>query len=87
MARPGLVRSARQRSFRGDVVRIAHDFNNVLMTILGHCDLLERGAEGSRDAAREIRSAAEAAAILTRDLIATDARARRRSAPDKPRRT
>jgi hypothetical protein len=76
-ARP-LVRHARRRSSRAGVVRIAHDFNNALMAILAHCDLLERGVEGSGDAAREIRSAAESAASLTRELIAGNGQVRRR---------
>ena len=57
-------------------MRIAHDFNNLLMAILGHCDLLERGAEGSNDAVTEIRTAAETAAGLTRELMAVAARPR-----------
>ena len=73
------VRVPRKRSSRSGVVRIAHDFNNVLMAILGHCDLLERGAEGSTDAVREIRAAAEAAAGLTRELMAVDKYARARA--------
>jgi signal transduction histidine kinase len=84
MPRPSAVRIARKRSSRNGVVRIAHDFNNVLMAILGHCDLLERGAEGSTDAVREIRAAAETAAGLTRELIAVDKYARTRAARRTP---
>jgi len=87
MARRIIVRGVRIRSSRRGVVRIAHDFNNALTAILGHCDLLERGTEGSGDAAREIRSAAEAAAVLTRELVAGSIPARRRSPARKTRRS
>jgi hypothetical protein len=85
MPRPAPVRIVRKRPSKTGVVRIAHDFNNVLMAILGHCDLLERGAEGSTDAVREIRAAAETAAGLTRKLIAVDKHARARAVRRSPR--
>ncbi|MDR3698380.1 MAG: chemotaxis protein CheB [Candidatus Sulfopaludibacter sp.] len=52
---------------------IAHDFGNLLTSLLGHCELLEKelggaGADGAH--LREIRSAAERAAQLTRQLVA-----------------
>ncbi len=52
---------------------VAHDFNNLLTAMLGYCDLLAaRLAPGSRESAQlgEIRSAAERAAELTRQLLA-----------------
>jgi signal transduction histidine kinase len=56
----------------GALGRIAHDLNNLLMTIVGHCDLLERGALEPADAVRSIRAAAESAAVLTDRLARTD---------------
>ncbi|RME72982.1 MAG: PAS domain S-box protein [Planctomycetota bacterium] len=52
---------------------VAHDFNNVITSVLGHCDLvLERLHEGDplRDDVEEIVRAAERAAGLTRQLLA-----------------
>jgi CheY-like chemotaxis protein len=52
---------------------VAHDFNNVLMAVLGRCDLLKfRLPAGSplREDVEEIRIAADRAAILTRQLLA-----------------
>jgi two-component system cell cycle sensor histidine kinase/response regulator CckA len=52
---------------------VAHDFNNILTTILGYSELiLRRTHTDSRigDNAREIRKAAERAASLTRQLLA-----------------
>jgi PAS domain S-box-containing protein len=52
---------------------IAHDFNNLLMVILGYCDLLLEGL-GNRDplfqSAEQIRTAADRASALTRQLLA-----------------
>ncbi|HTS19712.1 MAG TPA: PAS domain S-box protein [Verrucomicrobiae bacterium] len=52
---------------------VAHDFNNILTTIIGYCDLL-REELGVQDNARanveEISAAAERAASLTRQLLA-----------------
>ena len=50
---------------------IAHDFNNLLTAISGYSVLLEQRLEGEDlDDVREIRSAAERAAMLTRQLLA-----------------
>lgn len=52
---------------------IAHDFNNVLGVILGHCDLLKEECS-TNDAvirrAKSIRTAADHAVALTRQLLA-----------------
>jgi two-component system cell cycle sensor histidine kinase/response regulator CckA len=52
---------------------VAHDFNNMLQTILGYSDLLLEGVSGA-DPQREpllyIQSAAERSAALTRQLLA-----------------
>jgi len=52
---------------------VAHDFNNLLTAILGYGSLLEARLgpddDAARDAAREIRRAAERAAALTRQLL------------------
>ena len=50
---------------------IAHDFNNLLVTILGNAQLLadELADPSNREAALEIRTAAERAAALTRRLL------------------
>ncbi len=50
---------------------IAHDFNNLLIAILGNAEVLveELTAPGQVEAAVEIRSAAEQAATLTRQLL------------------
>ncbi len=52
---------------------VAHDFSNLLTSLLGHCDLLEtelqgNGADGTH--LQEIRAAAERATLLTRQLMA-----------------
>ena len=50
---------------------IAHDFNNLLTAISGYSVLLEQRLQGEDlDDVREIRSAAERAAMLTRRLLA-----------------
>jgi len=52
---------------------VAHDFNNILMSIMGAADLLlmEMGPEqGARDEAAEIKLAVERGAGLTRQLLA-----------------
>ncbi|MDX2191704.1 MAG: PAS domain S-box protein [Gemmatimonadales bacterium] len=52
---------------------VAHDFNNILTAIMGHAELLLLDlAEGDpkRDDALEVRTAAERAAALTRQLLA-----------------
>ncbi len=52
---------------------VAHDFNNLLTVILGYCDaMLETlvAPDPMRHAAEEIKSAAERAAALTRQLLA-----------------
>jgi PAS domain S-box-containing protein len=48
---------------------VAHDFNNLLMVILGECEALDR-LSGATGAAEAIRSAADRAAGLTRQLLA-----------------
>ena len=69
MASTTAARSVRNRASRRAGVRIAHDFNNILMAIVGHCDLLERGVVDTSEAVREIRSAAESGARLARELL------------------
>jgi two-component system, cell cycle sensor histidine kinase and response regulator CckA len=52
---------------------VAHDFNNILTTILGYSELILRRADADtrvRDNAQEIRKAADRAASLTRQLLA-----------------
>jgi signal transduction histidine kinase len=52
---------------------VAHDFNNLLTAILGYAELMEAQLgddEGLRSELREIRSAGERAAALTRQLLA-----------------
>jgi PAS domain S-box-containing protein len=49
---------------------VAHDFNNMLTVILGHCDMLLENAEVSTaKSAREIKKAGLHAAELTRQLL------------------
>jgi len=51
---------------------VAHDFNNILTTIIGNADLalMEVGKDGSlREEIEEIRAAGERAASLTRQLL------------------
>jgi nitrogen-specific signal transduction histidine kinase len=58
---------------------VAHDFNNILMVILGFCDLLEESlARGTPDITEveEIRKAASRAASLTAQLLAFSRRQR-----------
>ena len=54
------------------IERLAHDLNNALTSILGHCDLLERGALSSSEAIWQIKAAAESAAALSRQLAAVE---------------
>lgn len=61
-----------RRAERRRLERTAHDLNNLLMAIVGNCDLLERGVLGAADAARAIRGAAEVAAALTETLADAD---------------
>jgi signal transduction histidine kinase len=52
---------------------IAHDFNNLLTVIGGYCELLLRAAEldeSAREKIEEVKSAAERASSLTRQLLA-----------------
>ena len=53
---------------------VAHDFNNLLLVILGHVELVEGGFGDGDDrvhgSLNEIRTAAERAAVLTRQLLA-----------------
>ena len=52
---------------------IAHDFNNMLTAILGYCELLTEQIGPDKPIGHdlnEIRSAAERAAALTRQLLA-----------------
>ncbi|MCY3023988.1 MAG: response regulator [Planctomycetota bacterium] len=52
---------------------VAHDFNNILFVILGYCEVLESGLKPDdplRNAAKQIRTASERAAALTRQLLA-----------------
>jgi hypothetical protein len=50
---------------------VAHDFNNILMSIMGSADLLMHGADAAaRDEAGEIKQAVERGAGLTRQLLA-----------------
>jgi signal transduction histidine kinase/CheY-like chemotaxis protein len=51
---------------------VAHDFNNILMAILGFCDLLDastRGEAAARAQVEEVRKAAMRAASLTNQLL------------------
>lgn len=74
MASTAAARSVRNRAPRRAGARIAHDFNNILMAIVGHCDLLERGVVDASEAVREIRSAAESGARLARELLPASGR-------------
>jgi PAS domain S-box-containing protein len=52
---------------------VAHDFNNMLSVIIGHCELALRGLEGTHPlhaGLQNIRKAAERSADLTRQLLA-----------------
>jgi two-component system, cell cycle sensor histidine kinase and response regulator CckA len=52
---------------------VAHDFNNLLLVILGHAELAAMQVEGKKDVVEslgEIKTAAEHAAVLTRQLLA-----------------
>lgn len=52
---------------------VAHDFNNALMTIMGHAEMLEQRlgcAKASCDEIEEIKRACDRAAALTRQLLA-----------------
>src|SRR5262249_45616445 len=61
---------------------VAHDFNNILMSILGAADLLLMqldADDGARDEASEIKQAVERGAGLTRQLLAFSRRQATRS--------
>ncbi len=61
---------------------VAHDFNNILMSIMGAADLLLvqlRSDDGARDEASEIKLAVERGAGLTRQLLAVSRRRATRS--------
>jgi len=63
---------------------VAHDFNNILMSIMGAADLLLMQltqADGARDEAAEIKLAVERGAGLTRQLLAFSRRQATRSQP------
>jgi len=52
---------------------VAHDFNNALMTIMGHAEMLEQRlgrAEDTSEEIAEIKGACDRAAALTRQLLA-----------------
>jgi PAS domain S-box-containing protein len=52
---------------------VAHDFNNILTVIQGHCSLLESSKlpnDDARDSVVEIQQSADRAAALTRQLLA-----------------
>ena len=51
---------------------VAHEFNNLLQVVLGHCDLLleDAGEGATRDSLREIREAASQSAALVQQLLA-----------------
>ncbi|MBP1774986.1 MAG: domain S-box-containing protein [candidate division NC10 bacterium] len=60
---------------------VAHDFNNALMTIMGHAEMLEHRLSqtgGSSEEITEIKGACDRAASLTRQLLAFG----RRQVPD-----
>jgi hypothetical protein len=61
------------------IERLAHDLNNSLTCILGHCDLLECGALSAEEALWQIRVAAESAATLSRQLVSVEALIRNRT--------
>ena len=50
---------------------VAHNFNNALMVILGHCNLMREGVidSGGRRHLESIKKAADRAALLTRQLL------------------
>jgi len=61
---------------------VAHDFNNILMSIMGAADLLLmqlRRDDSARDEAREIKQAVDRGAGLTRQLLAFSRRQATRS--------
>ncbi len=68
------LRQARRMESVGQLAGgVAHDFNNLLTAIVGNCDLIDMGALTGDDltaALQEIRSAADKAADLTRQLLA-----------------
>jgi signal transduction histidine kinase/ActR/RegA family two-component response regulator len=49
---------------------IAHEFNNILAIIVGHCDLTKRNYERARKSIPQIEKAAERAAVLCRQMMA-----------------
>ncbi|MEI6085651.1 MAG: PAS domain S-box protein, partial [Verrucomicrobiota bacterium] len=76
-ARKGMEDQLRQSHKMDAVGRlaggVAHDFNNILTTIMGYSELILRRTTGDarvRDNAQEIKKAADRAASLTRQLLA-----------------
>ena len=52
---------------------VAHDFNNILLVIIGQCDMMAMSLDGEdplRDEIQQVKDAAERAARLTRQLLA-----------------
>jgi signal transduction histidine kinase len=67
------VRRAQKMEAIGQLVAgVAHNFNNLMTVTMGYTDVLLESARGEeeRDAALEIRKAAERGAALTRQLLA-----------------
>ncbi len=63
---------------------VAHDFNNILTVIQGHCSLLELSklpSDDVRESVAEIQTSVERAAALTRQLLTFGRRQRMQLAP------